>query len=103
MKPCCRSPCCRSGLPQPPVNARPQYPCKCVRACLQVSLFRVHKHFITPEAHFYRQKYKLGDNAVFLTLYANGARARLLRCAVHAVHVRIGSSCRVAQWPGITL
>ena len=30
---------------------------------VQVSLFRVHKHFITPEAHFYRQKYKLGDSA----------------------------------------
>ena len=29
----------------------------------QVTLFRVHKHFITPEAHFWRQKYKLGDSA----------------------------------------
>jgi len=29
----------------------------------QVTLFRVHKHFITPEAHAYRQKYKLGDSA----------------------------------------
>lgn len=30
---------------------------------LQVTLFRVHKHFITPEAHYWRQKYKLGDSA----------------------------------------
>lgn len=30
---------------------------------LQVTLFRVHKHFISPEAHWYRQKYKLGDSA----------------------------------------
>lgn len=29
----------------------------------QVTLFRVHKHFITPEAHYWRQKYKLGDSA----------------------------------------
>ncbi len=40
-----------------------------------MTLFRVHKHFITPEAHHYRPKYKLGDNAVFLTLYANGKSA----------------------------
>ena len=48
-----------------------------------MTLFRVHKHFITPEAHFYRQKYKLGDNAVFLTLYANGKSA-----------VRVGGGAR---------
>ncbi|PRW56345.1 glycosyltransferase-like protein [Chlorella sorokiniana] len=41
----------------------------------QVTLFRVHKHFITPEAHYWRQKYKLGDSAAFLTLYANGKSA----------------------------
>lgn len=41
----------------------------------QVTLFRVHKHFITPEALFYRGKYKLGDNAAFLMLYANGKSA----------------------------
>lgn len=41
----------------------------------QVTLFRVHKHFITPEALFYRPKYKLGDNSAYLMLYANGKAA----------------------------
>lgn len=41
----------------------------------QVSLFRAHKHHITPEAHHYRARFKLGDNAAFLNLYANGKSA----------------------------
>lgn len=41
----------------------------------QVTLFRMHKHFITPEAFRYRSQYKLGSNAAFLTLYANGKSA----------------------------
>lgn len=42
-------------------TSRPQgWPVPCPR---QVTLFRVHKHFISPEAHWYRQKYKLGDSA----------------------------------------
>ncbi|KAI3436820.1 hypothetical protein D9Q98_006230 [Chlorella vulgaris] len=40
-----------------------------------VSLFRVHKHFITPEALFYRGLYKLGASTAFLQLYANGKSA----------------------------
>jgi hypothetical protein len=41
----------------------------------QVSLFRVHKHFIAPEAHYYRARYKLGEASAFLYLYANGKSA----------------------------
>lgn len=41
----------------------------------QVTLFRVHKHFITPEAFRYRSQFKLGDSAAFLYLYANGKSA----------------------------
>lgn len=41
----------------------------------QVTLFRVHKHFITPEAMSYRSTFKLGSNAAFLLLYANGKSA----------------------------
>ena len=41
----------------------------------QVTLFRVHKHFITPEAFHYRAQWKLGANAAFLMLYANGKTA----------------------------
>lgn len=29
----------------------------------QLTLFRVHKHQISPEAHYWRQKFKLGDSA----------------------------------------
>jgi len=41
----------------------------------QVTLFRSHKHFITPEAFRYRSQYKLGANGAFLSLYANGKSA----------------------------
>jgi len=41
----------------------------------QVTLFRAHKHFITPEAFWYRNRFKLGENAAFLYLYANGKSA----------------------------
>lgn len=41
----------------------------------QITLFRVHKHFITPEAFFYRGKFILGGNKAFLYLYANGKSA----------------------------
>ncbi|KAL6776982.1 hypothetical protein ACKKBF_B19730 [Auxenochlorella protothecoides x Auxenochlorella symbiontica] len=41
----------------------------------QVTLFRVHKHFITPEAHWYRSRFKLGASTSFLLLYANGKAA----------------------------
>ena len=41
----------------------------------QVTLFRIHKHFITPEAFWYRNRFKLGENAAFLYLYANGKSA----------------------------
>ncbi|GMH41555.1 hypothetical protein BSKO_09465 [Bryopsis sp. KO-2023] len=41
----------------------------------QVTLFRAHKHFITPEAYALRNKCKLGDNKSFLVLYANGKSA----------------------------
>lgn len=36
---------------------------------------QVHKHFITPEAFYYRGKYVLGGNKAFLYLYANGKSA----------------------------
>ena len=49
-----------------------------------VSLFRVHKHFITPEALWYRNRFKLGSNAAFLNLYANGKSA----VRVHAPGVK---------------
>ena len=40
------------------------FPCACLAGvCMQVSLFRVHKHFITPEAQHYRPKYVLGGSA----------------------------------------
>lgn len=42
---------------------RPLSECDRLPWCAQVSLFRVHKHFIGPEAHWWRQKFKLGDNA----------------------------------------
>ena len=57
-------------MPSPTAPTHPHTP---MRA--QVTLFRVHKHFITPEAHHYRYRYKLGDSAAFLTLYANGKSA----------------------------
>jgi hypothetical protein len=41
----------------------------------QITLFRAHKHFITPEAFWYRNRFKLGENAAFLYLYANGKSA----------------------------
>lgn len=41
----------------------------------QVTLFRTHKHFVTPEAHYHRSHYKLGDSPTFLLLYANGKSA----------------------------
>jgi hypothetical protein len=42
----------------------------------QVTLFRTHKHFATPEAYPYRSKYVLGDGTrTFLRLYANGKSA----------------------------
>jgi hypothetical protein len=41
----------------------------------QVTLFRAHKHFITPEAFWYRNRFKLGENTACLYLYANGKSA----------------------------
>ena len=61
---------------------------------LQVTLFRVHKHFITPEALFYRPKYKLGDNSAYLMLYANGKAA----VRVDAPGVRHAGAPRLAGW-----
>lgn len=42
---------------------------------LQSNLFRVHMYFTTPEAQYYRGKFKQGMNAGFLYLYANGKSA----------------------------
>lgn len=39
----------------------PLHPCP--TRSLKVTLFRVHKHFISPEAHWYRSLYKLGESA----------------------------------------
>ena len=52
----------------------------------QISLFRVHKHDITPEAHYYRNRFKLGANPSFLILYANGKSA--VRVDAPGVHHR---------------
>lgn len=52
----------------------------------QISLFRVHKHYITPEAHHYRGKFKLGASPSFLILYANGKSA--VRVDAPGVHHR---------------
>eukprot|EP01025_Chloroclados_australasicus_P067086 TRINITY_DN9272_c2_g1_i6.p1 TRINITY_DN9272_c2_g1~~TRINITY_DN9272_c2_g1_i6.p1 ORF type:complete len:732 (+),score=93.71 TRINITY_DN9272_c2_g1_i6:291-2198(+) len=41
----------------------------------QVTLFRTHKLFVTPEAYYHRSKLKLGDNRSYLVLYANGKSA----------------------------
>lgn len=41
----------------------------------QATLFRAHKHFITPEAFAHRSRYKLGNNSAFLNVYANGKSA----------------------------
>eukprot|EP01023_Acetabularia_acetabulum_P027013 TRINITY_DN25552_c0_g1_i3.p1 TRINITY_DN25552_c0_g1~~TRINITY_DN25552_c0_g1_i3.p1 ORF type:complete len:728 (-),score=153.66 TRINITY_DN25552_c0_g1_i3:96-2009(-) len=41
----------------------------------QVTLFRTHKLFVTPEAYYHRNKLKLGDNRSYLVLYANGKSA----------------------------
>lgn len=41
----------------------------------QATLFRVHKHFITPEAFAHRARYKLGNSSAFLNVYANGKSA----------------------------
>lgn len=42
---------------------------------LQSNLFRVHMYFTTPEAHYFRGKFKQGLNTGFLYLYANGKSA----------------------------
>ena len=39
---------------------------------VQVTLFRVHQHHVSPEAYQLRSGLKLGDNLTFLLLYANG-------------------------------
>ncbi|KDD73134.1 hypothetical protein H632_c2500p0 [Helicosporidium sp. ATCC 50920] len=41
----------------------------------QVTLFRRHKHWVTPEAHVYRSRLRLGGADTFLLLYANGKAA----------------------------
>eukprot|EP01026_Neomeris_dumetosa_P028844 TRINITY_DN2336_c0_g1_i4.p1 TRINITY_DN2336_c0_g1~~TRINITY_DN2336_c0_g1_i4.p1 ORF type:complete len:616 (-),score=86.67 TRINITY_DN2336_c0_g1_i4:287-2134(-) len=41
----------------------------------QVTLFRTHKLFVTPEAYYHRSRLKLGDNRSYLVLYANGKSA----------------------------
>ncbi|KAL4457894.1 hypothetical protein ABPG75_012759 [Micractinium tetrahymenae] len=65
----------------------------------QVTLFRVHKHFISPEAHWYRQKYKLGDSAAFLMLYANGKSAvRVDAPGVHHLGPHFFSGTASPRW-----
>lgn len=41
----------------------------------EVSLFRVHKNFLTPAANLQRAKARLGDNRSYLNLYVNGKSA----------------------------
>ncbi len=53
-----------SRLPSPPPFSR-----------MQVTLFKTHKLYVTPEAYPYRHKYKLGSSPSLLLLYANGKSA----------------------------
>lgn len=41
----------------------------------QVTLFRAHKHFVTPQVLEYRYVFKLGNNTAWLNLYSNGKSA----------------------------
>lgn len=65
----------------------------------QVTLFRVHKHFITPEALWYRSTFKLGENAAFLMLYANGKSAvRVDAPGVHHLGPHFFSGSPSLRW-----
>lgn len=61
----------------------------------QVTLFKAHKHFITEEAFYWRNRFKLGKSATLLNLYANGKSAvRVNAPGVHHMgpHFFTGSS-----------
>jgi hypothetical protein len=65
----------------------------------QVTLFRAHKHFITPEALWYRSTFKLGENAAFLMLYANGKSAvRVNAAGVHHLGPHFFSGSPSLRW-----